>query len=207
MHRWKAELANVVRWSACCVTCGASWPMDRTVCLTRRSFDQEGHMQFRKPGRGYFNGWACARPCVGHPATHLLEKTISDDTTRQRVADALRGKLSHQRHIKHGRPIWKCADTPGAQSRSARSIHTAEGTSAGTVATLTDISRIRQAERASVKRRCAFVCTTCAPLKAPSWRLSEMKQESGATDWAGETLARITLANRTPHLADDFGHT
>jgi len=170
-------------------------------------FDQEGHMQFRNQAAVmYFQRLGMRPPRVGHPATHLLEKTISDDTTRQRVADALRGKLPTDDTSRWtadlevrdyaGRDlILKCAP-----------IHTAEGNFAGTVATLTDISRIRQAERQR-EETLRFISHDMRAPQSSILALVEMKQESGIQDGQGETLARIaTLANRTLHLVDDFVH-
>ncbi|MNI17774.1 Alkaline phosphatase synthesis sensor protein PhoR [compost metagenome] len=170
-------------------------------------FDQEGHMQFRNQAAVmYFQRLGMRPPRVGHPATHLLEKTISDETTRQRVADALRGKLPTNDTSRWtadlevrdyaGRDlILKCAP-----------IHTAEGNFAGTVATLTDISRIRQAERQR-EETLRFISHDMRAPQSSILALVEMKQESGIQDGQGETLARIaTLANRTLHLVDDFVH-
>ncbi|MCW3151177.1 CHASE2 domain-containing protein [Achromobacter spanius] len=170
-------------------------------------FDQEGHMQFRNQAAVmYFQRLGMRPPRVGHPATHLLEKTISDDTTRQRVADALRGTLPTNDSSRWtadlevrdhaGRDlILKCAP-----------IHTAEGNFAGTVATLTDISRIRQAERQR-EETLRFISHDMRAPQSSILALVEMKQESGTQDGQGETLARIaTLANRTLHLVDDFVH-
>jgi CHASE2 domain-containing sensor protein/signal transduction histidine kinase len=170
-------------------------------------FDQEGHMQFRNQAAVmYFQRLGMRPPRVGHPATHLLEKTISDDATRQRVAEALSGKppadatspWSADLEVRDyaGRDlILKCAP-----------IHTAEGNFAGTVATLTDISRIRQAERQR-EETLRFISHDMRAPQSSILALVEMKQEAGAQDDQGETLARIaTLANRTLHLVDDFVH-
>jgi CHASE2 domain-containing sensor protein/signal transduction histidine kinase len=170
-------------------------------------FDQEGHMQFRNQAAVmYFQRLGMRPPRVGHPATHLLEKTISDDATRQRVAEALSGKppadatspWSADLEVRDyaGRDlILKCAP-----------IHTAEGNFAGTVATLTDISRIRQAERQR-EETLRFISHDMRAPQSSILALVEMKQEASAQDDQGETLARIaTLANRTLHLVDDFVH-
>ena len=170
-------------------------------------FDQEGHMQFRNQAAVmYFQRLGMRPPRVGHPATHLLEKTISDDATRQRVAEALSGKppadatspWSADLEVRDyaGRDlILKCAP-----------IHTAEGNFAGTVATLTDISRIRQAERQR-EETLRFISHDMRAPQSSILALVEMKQEAGTQDDQGETLARIaTLANRTLHLVDDFVH-
>ncbi|CAB3667893.1 CHASE2 domain-containing protein [Achromobacter pestifer] len=170
-------------------------------------FDQEGHMQFRNQAAVmYFQRLGMRPPRVGHPATHLLEKTISDETTRQRVADALSGQRptdatspwSADLEVRDyaGRDlILKCAP-----------IHTAEGNFAGTVATLTDISRIRQAERQR-EETLRFISHDMRAPQSSILALVEMKQEAGAPEGQGDTLARIaTLANRTLHLVDDFVH-
>ncbi|WMD19279.1 CHASE2 domain-containing protein [Achromobacter seleniivolatilans] len=170
-------------------------------------FDQEGRMQFRNQAAVmYFQRLGMRPPRVGHPATHLLEKTISDDATRQRVADALSGQQpadttspwSADLEVRDyaGRDlILKCAP-----------IHTAEGHFAGTVATLTDISRIRQAERQR-EETLRFISHDMRAPQSSILALVEMKQESGAETDQGDTLARIAmLANRTLHLVDDFVH-
>ncbi len=170
-------------------------------------FDQEGRMQFRNQAAVmYFQRLGMRPPRVGHPATHLLEKTISDASTRQRVADALRGQLPTDDKTRWtadlevrdyaGRDlILKCAP-----------IHTAEGDFAGTVATLTDISRIRQAERQR-EETLRFISHDMRAPQSSILALVEMKQENAAVDGQGDTLARIaTLANRTLHLVDDFVH-
>ncbi|MDX3989038.1 MAG: CHASE2 domain-containing protein [Achromobacter sp.] len=170
-------------------------------------FDQDGRMQFRNQAAVmYFQRLGMRPPRVGHPATHLLEKTISDTSTRQRVADALRGQLPTDDSTRWtadlevrdyaGRDlILKCAP-----------IHTAEGDFAGTVATLTDISRIRQAERQR-EETLRFISHDMRAPQSSILALVEMKQESGVHEGPGETLARIaTLANRTLHLVDDFVH-
>lgn len=170
-------------------------------------FDQEGHMQFRNQAAVmYFQRLGMRPPRVGHPATHLLEKTISDDTTRQRVADALRGNLPT-----HGTSRWtadlEVRDYAGRDLiLKCAPIHTAEGNFAGTVATLTDISRIRQAERQR-EETLRFISHDMRAPQSSILALVEMRQESGIQDGQGETLARIaTLANRTLHLVDDFVH-
>lgn len=170
-------------------------------------FDQEGRMQFRNQAAVmYFQRLGMRPPRVGHPATHLLEKTISDDATRQRVAEALSGQRpadatspwSADLEVRDyaGRDlILKCAP-----------IHTAEGNFAGTVATLTDISRIRQAERQR-EETLRFISHDMRAPQSSILALVEMKQEDGAQDGQGDTLSRIaTLANRTLHLVDDFVH-
>ena len=56
-------------------------------------FDEQGRMQFRNQAAVmYFQRLGMRPPRVGHPATHLLERTISDDDARQRLADALSGQ-------------------------------------------------------------------------------------------------------------------
>ena len=48
-------------------------------------FDEQGRMQFRNQAAVmYFQRLGMRPPRVGHPATHLLERTISDDDARQR---------------------------------------------------------------------------------------------------------------------------
>lgn len=170
-------------------------------------FDQDGRMQFRNQAAVmYFQRLGMRPPRVGHPATHLLEKTISDDLTRQRVAEALNGQRSTEdsspwtadlevRDYAGRDLILKCAP-----------IHTAEGRFAGTVATLTDISRIRQAERQR-EETLRFISHDMRAPQSSILALVEMKQESGAPDGQSETLSRIAmLANRTLHLVDDFVH-
>lgn len=170
-------------------------------------FDQEGRMQFRNQAAVmYFQRLGMRPPRVGHPATHLLEKTISDDATRQRVAEALSGQRpadttspwSADLEVRDyaGRDlILKCAP-----------IHTAEGNFAGTVATLTDISRIRQAERQR-EETLRFISHDMRAPQSSILALVEMKQEAGTQDGHADTLTRIaTLANRTLHLVDDFVH-
>ena len=50
-------------------------------------FDEQGRMQFRNQAAVmYFQRLGMRPPRVGHPATHLLERTISDDDARQRLA-------------------------------------------------------------------------------------------------------------------------
>lgn len=170
-------------------------------------FDQDGRMQFRNQAAVmYFQRLGMRPPRVGHPATHLLEKTISDDTTRQRVAEALSGQRptdatspwSADLEVRDyaGRDlILKCAP-----------IHTAEGNFAGTVATLTDISRIRQAERQR-EETLRFISHDMRAPQSSILALVEMKQEAKGQDGQSETLSRIAmLANRTLHLVDDFVH-
>jgi len=170
-------------------------------------FDQEGRMQFRNQAAVmYFQRLGMRPPRVGHPATHLLEKTISDDATRQRVSEALSGQRpadttspwSADLEVRDyaGRDlILKCAP-----------IHTAEGNFAGTVATLTDISRIRQAERQR-EETLRFISHDMRAPQSSILALVEMKQEAGTQDGHADTLTRIaTLANRTLHLVDDFVH-
>ena len=170
-------------------------------------FDQDGRMQFRNQAAVmYFQRLGMRPPRVGHPATHLLEKTISDDATRQRVADALSGHSAANdtspwtadlevRDYAGRDLILKCAP-----------IHTAEGRFAGTVATLTDISRIRQAERQR-EETLRFISHDMRAPQSSILALVEMKQETSAADGQSETLARIAmLANRTLHLVDDFVH-
>jgi len=170
-------------------------------------FDEDGRMRFRNQAAVmYFQRLGMRPPRVGRPAIHLLEKTISDPATRQRVAEALSGKgpaagsspwtadLELRDHA--GRDlILKCAP-----------IHTAEGRFAGTVATLTDISRIRHAERQR-EETLRFISHDMRAPQSSILALVEMKQENGQQDGQGETLNRIAaLARRTLHLVDDFVH-
>jgi len=170
-------------------------------------FDQDGRMQFRNQAAVmYFQRLGMRPPRVGRPATHLLEKTISDPAARQRVAEALSGQeqvapsspwsadLEVRDHA--GRDlILKCAP-----------IHTAEGNFAGTVATLTDISRIRQAERQR-EETLRFISHDMRAPQSSILALVEMKQESASSEGQSETLDRIAaLANRTLRLVDDFVH-
>ena len=170
-------------------------------------FDQDGRMRFRNQAAVmYFQRLGMRPPRVGRPAIHLLEKTISDPATRQRVAEALSGQGSIaetspwsadlELRDRAGRDlILKCAP-----------IHTAEGNFAGTVATLTDISRIRQAERQR-EETLRFISHDMRAPQSSILALVEMKQESGSQDAQSETLSRIaTLARRTLHLVDDFVH-
>ncbi|MBB1623996.1 CHASE2 domain-containing protein [Achromobacter sp. UMC71] len=171
-------------------------------------FDQEGRMQFRNQAAVmYFQRLGMRPPRVGHPATHLLEKTISDESTRQRVAQVLSGQgpVSDQSpwtadlevRDRAGRDlILKCAP-----------IHTAEGNFAGTVATLTDISGIRQAERQR-EETLRFISHDMRAPQSSILALVEMTQEGGgAPSGKDDTLTRIAaLANRTLHLVDDFVH-
>ncbi|QEQ26060.1 CHASE2 domain-containing protein [Achromobacter xylosoxidans] len=170
-------------------------------------FDQDGRMQFRNQAAVmYFQRLGMRPPRVGHPAVHLLEKTIGDESTRQRVAQVLSGQgpiaeqspwtadLEVRDHA--GRDlILKCAP-----------IHTAEGNFAGTVATLTDISGIRQAERQR-EETLRFISHDMRAPQSSILALVEMKQDGGTPDGGDETLTRIAaLANRTLHLVDDFVH-
>ncbi len=170
-------------------------------------FDQDGRMQFRNQAAiMYFQRLGMRPPRVGRPATHLLEKTISDPATRQRVAEALSGPgpvaasspwsadLEVRDHA--GRDlILKCAP-----------IHTAEGSFAGTVATLTDISRIRQAERQR-EETLRFISHDMRAPQSSILALVDMTRDGSSHQGHGETLARIAaLANRTLRLVDDFVH-
>lgn len=170
-------------------------------------FDQDGRMQFRNQAAVmYFQRLGMRPPRVGHPAIHLLEKTIGDEPTRQRVAQVLSGQgpvaeqspwsadLEVRDHA--GRDlILKCAP-----------IHTAEGNFAGTVATLTDISGIRQAERQR-EETLRFISHDMRAPQSSILALVEMKQDGDPADSCDDTLTRIAaLANRTLHLVDDFVH-
>lgn len=170
-------------------------------------FDQDGRMQFRNQAAVmYFQRLGMRPPRVGHPATHLLEKTISDETTRLRVAEALSGQRATD-----GASPWtadlEVRDNAGRDLiLKCAPIHTAEGRFAGTVATLTDISRIRQAERQR-EETLRFISHDMRAPQSSILALVEMKQETGVPDGQGETLSRIAmLANRTLHLVDDFVH-
>ena len=48
-------------------------------------FDEQGRMQFRNQAAVMYFQRLGSPPRVGHPATHLLERTISDDDARQRL--------------------------------------------------------------------------------------------------------------------------
>ena len=208
MHRWKAGSAN----------CSALWPAWRNLRRFLADgldgmpdatlvFDQDGRMRFRNQAAiMYFQRLGIRPPRVGRPAAHLLERTISDEAARHRVAEALSGKspvdatspwsadLEVRDHA--GRDlILKCAP-----------IHTAEGHFAGTVATLTDISRIRQAERQR-EETLRFISHDMRAPQSSILALVEMTQDADAPDDQGNTLNRIAmLANRTLHLVDDFVH-
>lgn len=170
-------------------------------------FDQDGRMQFRNQAAVmYFQRLGIRPPRVGHPAIHLLEKTIGDDATRQRVAQVLSGQgqaaeqspwsadLEVRDHAGHDL-ILKCAP-----------IHTAEGNFAGTVVTLTNISGIRQAERQR-EETLRFISHDMRAPQSSILALVEMKQDGHPTAGRDDTLVRIAaLANRTLHLVDDFVH-
>ncbi|MNX40364.1 Alkaline phosphatase synthesis sensor protein PhoR [compost metagenome] len=170
-------------------------------------FDQDGRMRFRNQAAiMYFQRLGMRPPRVGRPAAHLLEKTISDEAARHRVAEALSGQsqvgaaspwsadLEVRDHA--GRDlILKCAP-----------IHTAEGLFAGTVATLTDISRIRQAERQR-EETLRFISHDMRAPQSSILALVEMAQDADGQENQSDTLKRIAmLANRTLHLVDDFVH-
>lgn len=170
-------------------------------------FDQEGRMRFRNQAAiQYFQRLGIRPPRVGRPAIHLLEKTLSDETARNRVADVLSGRspanadspwsadLEVRDHA--GRDlILKCAP-----------IHTAEGQFAGTVATLTDISRIRRAERQR-EETLRFISHDMRSPQSSILALVEMAQDGDGPERQDDTLKRIaSLANRTLRLVDDFVH-
>ena len=168
-------------------------------------FDEQGRMQFRNQAAVmYFQRLGMRPPRVGHPATHLLERTISDDDARQRLADALSGQERESSpwsadlevRDRAGRDlILKCAP-----------IHTAEGQFAGTVATLTDISSIRQAERQR-EETLRFVSHDMRAPQSSILALIDMHHEADARDSQDDTLRRIAmLARRTLNLVDDFVH-
>ena len=125
--------------------------------------------------------------------------------TRQRLADALSGQERESSpwsadlevRDRAGRDlILKCAP-----------IHTAEGQFAGTVATLTDISSIRQAERQR-EETLRFVSHDMRAPQSSILALIDMHHEADARDSQDDTLRRIavTLARRTLNLVDDFVH-
>ena len=170
-------------------------------------FDQDGRMRFRNQAAiMYFQRLGMRPPRVGRPAAHLLERTLSDETARNRVAEVLSGRapanaaspwsadLEVRDHA--GRDlILKCAP-----------IHTAEGHFAGTVATLTDISRIRRAERQR-EETLRFISHDMRAPQSSILALVEMSQEGNGAGMQDDTLKRIaSLANRTLRLVDDFVH-
>lgn len=168
-------------------------------------FDEQGRMQFRNQAAVmYFQRLGMRPPRVGHPATHLLERTISDDDARQRLADALSGQERESSpwsadlevRDRAGRDlILKCAP-----------IHTAEGQFAGTVATLTDISSIRHAERQR-EETLRFVSHDMRAPQSSILALIDMHHEADARDSQDDTLRRIAmLARRTLNAVDDFVH-
>ncbi|MFD4836231.1 CHASE2 domain-containing protein [Achromobacter sp. NPDC058515] len=170
-------------------------------------FDQDGRMQFRNQAAVmYFQRLGIRPPRVGHPATHLLERTISDEGTRHRVAEALRGQSLVDTALPWSADL-EVRDNAGRDLiLKCAPIHTAEGHFAGTVATLTDISRIRQAERHR-EETLRFISHDMRAPQSSILALVEMKQDESSPDSQGETLKRIAmLANRTLRLVDDFVH-
>jgi len=170
-------------------------------------FDQDGRVQFRNQAAVmYFRRLGLRPPRMGHPAMHLLAHTIPDDEARQRVAEALRGlgpaasaspwSADLELRDKAGRDlILKCAP-----------IHTAEGNFAGTVATLTDISRIRRAERQR-EETLRFISHDMRAPQSSILALVDMQRAGPAPPEQEETLDRIAqLARRTLRLVDDFVH-
>ncbi|CAO3992380.1 CHASE2 domain-containing protein [Achromobacter mucicolens] len=170
-------------------------------------FDQEGRVRFRNQAAiMFFQQLGIRPPRIGRPAAHLLEHTLADDAARARVADALSG-----RHPADAASPWS-ADLE-VRDRAGRDlilkcapIHTAEGQFAGTVATLTDISNIRQAERQR-EETLRFISHDMRAPQSSILALVEMAQEGGQQEVRHDTLARIALlANRTLRLVDDFVH-
>jgi CHASE2 domain-containing sensor protein/nitrogen-specific signal transduction histidine kinase len=170
-------------------------------------FDQEGRMRFRnRAAIMLFQRLGIRPPRIGRPAAHLLEHTLADEAARARVAEALSGRTpgdaaspwSADLEVRDraGRDlILKCAP-----------IHTAEGQFAGTVATLTDISRIRQAERQR-EETLRFISHDMRAPQSSILALVELSREGGRQELRHDTLERIaTLANRTLRLVDDFVH-
>lgn len=170
-------------------------------------FDQEGRMRFRNQAAIlYFQRLGIRPPRVGGPAAHLLEKTISDEAARLRVAKALSGQ-----HPAEAASPWSAGlevrDHAGRDLiLKCVPIHTAEGNFAGTVATLTDISRIRQAERQR-EETLRFISHDMRAPQSSILALVEMTRDAEAPDNQNGTLKRIAmLANRTLRLVDDFVH-
>ncbi|WP_373980827.1 CHASE2 domain-containing protein [Achromobacter sp. JD417] len=170
-------------------------------------FDQEGRVRFRNQAAiMFFQQLGVRPPRIGRPAAHLLEHTLADDAARARVADALSG-----RHPADAASPWS-ADLE-VRDRAGRDlilkcapIHTAEGQFAGTVATLTDISNIRQAERQR-EETLRFISHDMRAPQSSILALVELAQEGGQQEGRHDTLARIALlANRTLRLVDDFVH-
>ncbi|MDG9969059.1 CHASE2 domain-containing protein [Achromobacter mucicolens] len=170
-------------------------------------FDQEGRVRFRNQAAiMFFQQLGIRPPRIGRPAAHLLEHTFADDAARARVADALSGRppadsaspwsADLEVRDRAGRDlILKCAP-----------IHTAEGQFAGTVATLTDISNIRQAERQR-EETLRFISHDMRSPQSSILALVELAQEGGQQEVPPDTLSRIALlANRTLRLVDDFVH-
>lgn len=170
-------------------------------------FDQDGRMRFRnRAAVMLFQRLGIRPPRIGRPAAHLLEHTLADEATRARVAEALSGRPSADAaspwsadlevRDRAGRDlILKCAP-----------IHTAEGQFAGTVATLTDISRIRQAERQR-EETLRFISHDMRAPQSSILALVELSREGGQQEVGRDTLERISmLANRTLRLVDDFVH-
>lgn len=170
-------------------------------------FDQDGRLQFRNQAAVlYFQRMGIRAPRMGQLAAHLLEQTILDDTTRHVVGEALRGdrgaapdspwSADLEMRDRAGRDlVLKCAP-----------IHTAEGKFAGTVATLNDISVIRQAERQR-EETLRFISHDMRAPQSSILALVAMAQESDENEAQSETLKRIAvLANRTLRLVDDFVH-
>lgn len=170
-------------------------------------FDQDGRMRFRNQAAvQFFQHLGIRAPRIGRPAAHLLERTLADEGARARVAEALSG-----RHAADPGTPWS-ADLE-VRDRAGRDlilkcapIHTAEGQFAGTVATLTDISRIRQAERQR-EETLRFISHDMRAPQSSILALVELSQEAGAQALGNDTLDRIAmLANRTLRLVDDFVH-
>ncbi|MDH0091514.1 CHASE2 domain-containing protein [Achromobacter mucicolens] len=170
-------------------------------------FDQEGRVRFcNQAAITFFQQLGIRAPRIGRPAAHLLENTLADDAARARVADALSG-----RHPADAASPWS-ADLE-VRDRAGRDlilkcapIHTAEGQFAGTVATLTDISNIRQAERQR-EETLRFISHDMRAPQSSILALVELAQEGGQQEVRHDTLARIALlANRTLRLVDDFVH-
>ncbi|MGQ4256085.1 CHASE2 domain-containing protein [Bordetella bronchiseptica] len=170
-------------------------------------FDPRGRLQFRnRAAIQYFRSLGLRAPRHGQLAADLFQRAITDERNRQTLTEALRHtppdaqdspwNVDMEVRDQAGRDlILKCAP-----------IRTDEGAFAGTVATLTDITVIRQAERKR-EETLRFISHDMRAPQNSILALVAMNQDSLNGVQQSDALARIAmLANRTLRLVDDFVH-
>lgn len=169
-------------------------------------FDAGGRLQFcNRAALDYFRGLGVRAPRNGQPAAWLMEKIVADADARADINRALHELRPDEREAPWSLDLEVLDYTGRNFIVKCAPIRTDEGTYAGSVVTLNDITAIRQAER----KREETLRFVSHDMRAPQNSILALvdlnrgrQQDAGAQHEAWTRIGQ--LANRTLRLVDDF---